>query len=91
MDSTSNDRLLFEARKYAQGQFTFVPDGDSLLLGSAYGSRRQFLARVPLPEVGAWLLEAHIADEAQRANTAFSFFEPLSPEEISGLDIRIDL
>lgn len=91
MDSTSNDRLLFEARKYAQGQFTYVPDGDSLLIGSAYGSRRQFLARVPLSEVGAWLLEAAIADEAHRQETALTFFEPLAPEEIQGLDIGIDL
>lgn len=49
--------LAFHARRYHQPQFTFVPDGNNLLIGTSYGSQREYLASVPVTEVGQWLLE----------------------------------
>lgn len=58
-DEISREQMLFETEKYSLPQFTFVPDGPNLLLGLSYGSRRTFLASVPIAEVGEWLVSNH--------------------------------
>lgn len=91
MIDISSDEQLFGSRKYSQGQFTFVPDGDDLLIGTSYGTRRQFIARVPKAEVGQWLIEADLADKAEIQNLQLDFIEALPTEEIRGLKLEIDL
>lgn len=56
MDEIPREALIFGSAKYALPQFTFVPDGDHLLIGYSYGTRREYLSRVPIPEVGSWLI-----------------------------------
>lgn len=81
MDELSREALLFGSQKYVFPQFTMVPDGDHLLLGYSYGSRREFLARVPLPEVGAWLLANAEQLEASRKSVAV-VYNPASGDDL---------
>lgn len=60
------DEMKFGSCKYTGAQFCFVIDGDDLLIGTSYGFMREFIARVPLAEVGAFLVSHQATWEAKR-------------------------
>lgn len=61
------DQIKFGSSKYIGAQFCFVRDGDDLLIGTSYGFMREFIARVPLAEVGEFLVAHQVTWEANRA------------------------
>lgn len=80
------DEMRFESAKYTQPQFTFVPSGANLLIGYSYGSRRTFLASVPVAEVGQWLLD-HAAQLEQARPRAIPLTNETVEEFLSSLGL----
>ena len=93
----SREELLFGSCKYAAEQFVIIPDGTHFLLGHAYGSHRQLIARLTPDELLAYLTtsyeKASAAAKIREAHSAILDAERLATAEAttSLLSIKLTL
>lgn len=79
--------MRFDSWRYAFKPYIVIPDGDGFLIGTAYGSNRQFVAR--LSDADALL--TYFRDPIRRSAATAPEARPLPPDLDLDFDFDLDL